>query len=179
MASEQTLTTTSEQSSISEKALRGELATVPPKENSLDAWLTVLGGCLAAMASLGLVTSFGVFQAYYCENTLLGHTNDDVAWIGSVQLWGTFFFAMPAGRLLDGHGIHVSLFLQMISQHTLTPIEKGPAWYRHLLHRLWQHDGLHLQEILPVCSIAGPLCRHRLRLHLHACRERSPAVVYR
>lgn len=69
-----------------------------------DAWLCVLGGIFAFTAGVGFINSFSVFQAYYRQNTLRGHSDDDIAWIGSIQLWGAFFFGLPAGKMSDKFG---------------------------------------------------------------------------
>ncbi|PWN31529.1 MFS general substrate transporter, partial [Meira miltonrushii] len=94
--------------------------TTPPAPNPLmspsafpeggkDAWLCVLGGCLAFTAGVGFINSFSVFQAYYRSKTLPGHSDDDIAWIGSIQLWGAFFFGLPAGKMSDKFGPKIPL----------------------------------------------------------------------
>jgi len=74
-----------------------------------DAWLCVLGGCLAFTAGVGFINSFSVFQSYYRQNTLPFHSDDDIAWIGSIQLWGSFFLGLPAGKMSDKFGPKIPL----------------------------------------------------------------------
>lgn len=42
-----------------------EVVAIAPPDGGLRAWLNVLGGFLILFASFGLVTAYGVFQAYY------------------------------------------------------------------------------------------------------------------
>jgi MFS family permease len=47
----------------------------------------------------GFINSFGVFQAYY--TTLLGRPPSDISWIGSIQVFLTFFIGTFTGRFTD------------------------------------------------------------------------------
>ncbi|KAI0827057.1 major facilitator superfamily domain-containing protein [Trametes gibbosa] len=68
------------------------------------AWLSVLGGFIAAFCTFGAGNSFGVFQDYY---TLQGtSTPSNISWIGSVQFFFTFAMGLPAGKLLDAGYFH-------------------------------------------------------------------------
>lgn len=73
-------------------------------DGGVKAWLTVLGGFLSFIATIGFLNGGAVFQSYYTTTTLSAYTASDVAWIGSVQLWGCFFFGMWAGDLSDRYG---------------------------------------------------------------------------
>ena len=76
-----------------------------------DAWLVVLGGFLAFYCGLGYISSYAVFQAYYAEHQLAGYSQDTIAWIGSIQLWGNFGFGLPAGILLDRFGAKAPMLI--------------------------------------------------------------------
>ena len=45
------------------------------------------------------MNSFGVFQTYYVD--FLGRSVSDVSWIGSIQVFLTFFIGTFTGRLTD------------------------------------------------------------------------------
>ncbi|PCH43672.1 MFS general substrate transporter [Wolfiporia cocos MD-104 SS10] len=75
-------------------------------DGGLQAWLSVLGGFLVLFVTFGYSNSFGVFQDYY---TLKGaSSSSNISWIGSVQLFLTFFMGLPAGRLFDKGYFHVT-----------------------------------------------------------------------
>ncbi|KAB8222955.1 major facilitator superfamily domain-containing protein [Aspergillus novoparasiticus] len=73
-------------------------------DGGVNAWRTALGGFLAFIASIGFMSGGSVFQSYYVTTTLSSSSASDIAWIGSVQLWGCFFFGIWAGRLSDKYG---------------------------------------------------------------------------
>mgnify|MGYP001565391219 CR=1 FL=1 len=87
-------------------------------------YFVVLGGMLLLLATFGLSTSFGVFQAYYravsiterritpsdwptdaapcpAQNQLAAHPPSTISWIGSCQVFFAFGSSMAAGRLFD------------------------------------------------------------------------------
>ena len=80
-------------------------------DGGYKAWFTVLGGFLSFIASLGFLSGFSVFQIYYTTTQLPAYTPDDISWIGSLQLWGFFFFGLSSGRLSDKYGPKVPLAL--------------------------------------------------------------------
>lgn len=96
---------------------------VPP-DGGWKAWLNVLGGFLILFASFGLVSAFGVFQAYFTEVSdgglprmhrrhyrglpsgcrqfrFTSHSESEISWIGSCQLCLFFLCALVAGPLFD------------------------------------------------------------------------------
>lgn len=52
------------------------------------------------MNTWGVINSFGVFQTYY--TTLLGRPPSDISWIGSIQVFLSFFVGAFIGRFTDG-----------------------------------------------------------------------------
>lgn len=80
-------------------------------DGGVKAWLTVLGGFLSFIATIGFLNGGAVFQSYYMSTTLSAYTPSDVAWIGSVQLRGCFFFGIWAGDLSDRYGPKLPLAL--------------------------------------------------------------------
>ncbi|KAJ3993903.1 major facilitator superfamily domain-containing protein [Lentinula boryana] len=70
-------------------------------DGGLRAWLVVLGTAFSTLASLGYMTSWGVFQSYYEQTLLKDHTPSSIAWIGSLQLCLVFLPGLVSGRLFD------------------------------------------------------------------------------
>lgn len=73
-------------------------------DGGIRAWLTVLGGFLAFVATIGFLTGGSVFQSYYATTALPDEDPSTISWIGSVQVWGCFFFGLWSGRLSDRYG---------------------------------------------------------------------------
>ncbi|KAF8551015.1 MFS general substrate transporter [Imleria badia] len=70
-------------------------------EGGLRAWSVVVGAAFVSFATLGWINSFGVFQAYYQEGTVMNESTSNIAWIGSIQFG---FIRVPGffvGWLLD------------------------------------------------------------------------------
>ena len=80
----------------------------PPPDGGLRAWSQVLVGHLINALTWGTTASFGVYQLYYTEYLFLPPSQ--VSWIGSVQVFLTFFIGTFSGRSVDaGYGRHVVL----------------------------------------------------------------------
>jgi MFS family permease len=73
-------------------------------DGGAKAWRTALGGFLAFIASLGFLSGGSVFQSYFKTTVLPDSSLSDIAWIGSVQVWGCFFFGIWSGSLSDKYG---------------------------------------------------------------------------
>ncbi|KAE8419839.1 major facilitator superfamily domain-containing protein [Aspergillus pseudocaelatus] len=73
------------------------------------AWLNVVAGWLTLFASIGFTNGLSVFQSYYSLTILSAYSPSDIAWIGSIQFWGCFFFGLWAGRLSDKYGPRIPL----------------------------------------------------------------------
>ncbi|KAI1478531.1 MFS general substrate transporter [Daldinia eschscholtzii] len=71
----------------------------PPPDGGKVAWLACLCGHFAIMNTWGFINSFGVFQAYYVSQ--LGRPPSDISWIGSIQVFLTFFIGTFTGRFTD------------------------------------------------------------------------------
>jgi hypothetical protein len=91
-----------------------EKTTVPlqveAQNSNRTAWLTVLGCFLAFFATFGIVTGFGVFQAYF-ELLWPDRSASDISWIGSFQLWSITGMAIPSVILSSHVGPHWTLGL--------------------------------------------------------------------
>ncbi|KAM0342108.1 hypothetical protein ACHAPU_009722 [Fusarium lateritium] len=79
-----------------------------PPDGGLAAWTQVAMGWIVIFATWGYVNSFGSFQAHYTST--LPQSPFQISWIGSIQVWFTFFGSAFSGRLLDA-GFWVPTFL--------------------------------------------------------------------
>lgn len=79
-------------------------------DGGCKAWLTVAGGFLAQISSIGFLSAFSVFQSYYGE-IMPSQTASNISWIGSLQIFGCFFLGLWSGRLSDKRGPKLPLTL--------------------------------------------------------------------
>ncbi|RSM07900.1 hypothetical protein CDV31_008392 [Fusarium ambrosium] len=79
-----------------------------PPDGGVRAWTQVAMGWIVIFTTWGYVNSFGSFQSYY--TSVLPQSSFDISWIGSLQVWLTFFGSAFSGRLLDA-GLFVPTFL--------------------------------------------------------------------
>ncbi|KAI1799737.1 putative monocarboxylate permease [Daldinia bambusicola] len=80
----------------------------PPPDGGLQAWLQVLAGHLINALTWGYSASFGVYQLYY--TTTLSLPESQASWIGSLQVFLTFFIGTLSGRSADaGYAQHTAL----------------------------------------------------------------------
>lgn len=75
--------------------------TARPAENSLGAWLKVLGCFFVFWNTWGLASSFGVYQAYYESELLSHHSPSTISWIGTTQVFLLGLTGILAGPLYD------------------------------------------------------------------------------
>lgn len=86
----------------------------PPPDGGLNAWTQVAMGWLIIFVTWGYVNSFGSFQAYYTE--VLPQSPSTISWIGSIQVFLTFFIGAFSGRLLDAGLFVPTLFVGGVLQ---------------------------------------------------------------
>lgn len=107
-------------------------------EGGTKAWLVVLGCWCTSFASFGYVNSFGsvtrshedfltnltiylpyrVYETYYLETFLQGHSPSDVAWIGSIQAFSQFSATLISGPVTDRYGPLVRFSLYILNIFT-------------------------------------------------------------
>lgn len=80
----------------------------PAPDGGLKAWTQVGCAWLVLFTTWGYVNSFGAFQTYYTET--LDVSPSTISWIGSIQVWLTFFIGAFSGRLLDA-GFFIPTFV--------------------------------------------------------------------
>ncbi|KAG1841288.1 MFS general substrate transporter [Suillus subluteus] len=66
--------------------------------------LTLFGGFVGSFATMGQVSSFGTYQAWYLEHQLSAYSPSEISWIGGLQLWFMMFSGGFVGRLFDAYG---------------------------------------------------------------------------
>ena len=71
----------------------------PPPDGGLRAWLQILAGHLINALTWGYTASFGVYQLYYTAT--LDLPPSQISWIGSIQIFLTFFVGTVSGRSAD------------------------------------------------------------------------------
>lgn len=74
-------------------------------------WMTVAGGFLSAVAGVGVLSGFAVFQNFYSTVGLAAYSPADIAWIGNLQIWGCFAFGLFSGWLSDKFGPQLPMAL--------------------------------------------------------------------
>lgn len=82
--------------------------TPPAPDGGLEAWLVAFGSFSMFFCCLGFANSFGPLADYFLSHQLLGHSPDEVAWIGSLSAFLQFFAAVFGGPLFDKYGARVS-----------------------------------------------------------------------
>lgn len=73
-------------------------------EGGLSAWLVVLGSFCGMIASLGVMNSVGIFQAYLTSHQLSGYNESTISWIFSVYSFLSFFCGVQIGPVFDTYG---------------------------------------------------------------------------
>ncbi|KAL5087487.1 hypothetical protein Trisim1_007707 [Trichoderma cf. simile WF8] len=73
-------------------------------EGGLQAWTVVAGSWFAMIASMGLMNSIAVFQAYTLSHQLKDHSEGTVGWIFSIYTWLAFFGGVYIGPVFDKYG---------------------------------------------------------------------------
>ena len=80
----------------------------PPPDGGTRAWLQILAGFLINSITWGYSALFGVYQLHY--TTSLSLPKSQISWIGSIQVFLTFFVGTLSGRAADaGYAQHTAL----------------------------------------------------------------------
>jgi hypothetical protein len=123
----------------------------PAPDGGLQAWLVAAGSACIFFSCLGFANSFGVLQEYYITHQLKGHSEDAIAWIGSISTFIQFAVGALSGPMFDRYGSWVSVptHHEMIEANCFI----GPSPSRRYL-RLRDHDDEFMHRILAVhaCS---------------------------
>ncbi|KZT66414.1 MFS general substrate transporter [Daedalea quercina L-15889] len=144
---------------------KGVEAPAPVMDGGLRAWLSVLGGWMIMFSTFGYSSSFGVYQDYY---TLQGSsTSSNISWIGSIQIFLSFFMGLPAGLLLDkGYFRPMIIFASLLFVFSMFMLSlANPHHYYELV--LSQGVGLGLASgllLVPAQSVQAHHWRHRRAL---------------
>ncbi|RBA14226.1 hypothetical protein BFJ72_g10335 [Fusarium proliferatum] len=88
-----------------EKKVSGDpLELSPAPDGGLQAWLVAAGSACIFFSCLGFANSFGVLQEYYMTHQLQGHSEDAIAWIGSISTFIQFAVGALSGPMFDRYG---------------------------------------------------------------------------
>jgi MCP family monocarboxylic acid transporter-like MFS transporter 10 len=79
------------------------------REGGVAAWLTVVGSILVYCCSMGILNSFGFFNAYYSSTFLPETSTSTIAFIGTLQIALMNSLAAVSGALCDLYGIRVRI----------------------------------------------------------------------
>ncbi|KAJ9203497.1 hypothetical protein DTO164E3_2419 [Paecilomyces variotii] len=78
---------------------RHEMVIEEPPDGGCLAWAHAVCGFILTMNTQGLNMAFGVFQSYYERSLLQNDSHSKIAWIGSFQIFATFFMAIVTAPL--------------------------------------------------------------------------------
>ncbi|KAG5787816.1 hypothetical protein H9Q69_013116 [Fusarium xylarioides] len=102
---DQALSDSSNNVNQEEKAVSGDPFDLSPApDGGLQAWLVAAGSACIFFSCLGFANSFGVLQEYYMTHQLQGHSEDAVAWIGSISTFIQFAVGALSGPMFDRYG---------------------------------------------------------------------------
>lgn len=73
-------------------------------EGGLRAWLVIFGSFSIISGTFGLISSVGLFQAYWQEHQLSSYTSRDIGWIAAVNVFLNLFLGVQIGPLFDRYG---------------------------------------------------------------------------
>jgi len=76
----------------------------PFPEGGLRAWLVILGSFTIIAGTFGLISSIGLFQAYWQTHQLSAYTTRDISWISAVNVFLNLFLGVQIGPLFDRYG---------------------------------------------------------------------------
>ncbi|KAI3323114.1 MFS general substrate transporter [Xylariaceae sp. AK1471] len=86
----------------------------PPPNGGLVAWLQVAASFMLYGNTLGLINTFGVYQAYYETSLLKEYSSSDISWIGSIQAFFLLAIGVFIGPLYDAGHCRILLILGTI-----------------------------------------------------------------
>ena len=70
-------------------------------EGGLRAWLVILGSFSIISGTFGLLSSVGIFSAYWQQNQLKEYTSRDIGWIAAVNVFLNLFLGVQIGPMFD------------------------------------------------------------------------------
>ncbi|KAF9033448.1 MFS general substrate transporter [Hymenopellis radicata] len=130
-------------------------------------WLTVIGGALVSMCTVGNAQSFGVYQDYYTRISLVEMSPSQISWIGSVQLFLMFGLGIISGKLFDAGYFRSSMLFGgglFITSLFMLSLVQPHHYYQNLLA---QGFGMGLgmgMMLLPSTSVVSHYFRKRRSL---------------
>ncbi|KAH8815443.1 MFS monocarboxylate transporter [Xylogone sp. PMI_703] len=97
-------------------------------EGGTKAWLVIFGSFCIICGTFGLISSVGLFQAYWQEHQLSSYTSRDIGWISAVNVFLNLILGVQIGPLFDRYGprelIAVGSVLYVVSLVVLAECSK-------------------------------------------------------
>ncbi|KAI1786162.1 MFS general substrate transporter [Ganoderma leucocontextum] len=85
-----------------------------PPDGGPRAWLVVFGVTCSMCGMIGILTSWGTWQAYYQEDVLRNQSSSNIAWIGSVQSAMGYAPGLIVGRWFDMGYLKLPVFASSV-----------------------------------------------------------------
>ena len=73
-------------------------------EGGPRAWLVIFGSFCIICGTFGLISSVGLFQAYWQAHQLSTYTTRDIGWISAINVFLNLFLGVQIGPLFDRYG---------------------------------------------------------------------------
>ncbi|KZT40159.1 MFS general substrate transporter [Sistotremastrum suecicum HHB10207 ss-3] len=141
----------------------------PPLEfpdGGWEAWMTVFGSATLLFGTFGVVSSYGVFQAYYEETFSVGTSNSLISFTGSLQFFIQQFGGLLVGPIWDTTGVKyllpVSAACTALSLFTLSVCQPGKE---HFWQVVLAQGVLMGTATAMTFSIALAVCSHWFAKH--------------
>ncbi|KAB5577977.1 putative monocarboxylate permease [Coniochaeta sp. 2T2.1] len=151
----------------------------PPPDGGLRAWLQILAGHLINALTWGYTASFGVYQLYY--TTHLNLPPSQISWIGSIQIFLTFFVGTVSGRSADAGYAQCTVLLGstlVVLGTFLTSVAKT-YWQIFLAYGLCTGLGMGILY-MPAVAVVGSYWQKRkaMALGMAASGSGTGAIIF-
>lgn len=151
--------------SVAEEQAGGEtVMAVRFPEGGMQAWLTVLGGWMAAFCTFGAIQSYGVYQDYYTRVSLNEYPTSDVSWIGSIQIFFLFSLGLVSGKLFDlgyfRHLLAVGTLIYLFCSFMLSLVKPHHFYQNILAQGIGMGTGMGIL-FLPSLSVSAHYFRRK------------------
>lgn len=153
--------------------------TPPPPDGGTRAWLQILAGHLINALTWGYTASFGVYQLYYTSH--LNLPPSQVSWIGSVQIFLTFFVGTVSGRSADAGYAQYTVLLgsTMVVLGTFMTSLATTYWQIFLAYGLCTGLGMGILY-MPAVAVIGSYWQKRkaMALGMAATGSGTGAIIF-
>jgi MFS family permease len=102
----------------------------PQQDGGLRAWLQVFACWLLFANTYGLTNSFAIFETHY-THTFPHISHSTISWVGSLQVFLTYFIGVFAGKAIDGGHVRLVVITGIVFEISGT---LGTSWCKEF----WQ-----------------------------------------